>query len=475
MSFLSDAEIVITALEKYYIESISKQKPVINQIPLETLISDLDLSARIQDGRLSGEHLAQFLAKYLASTTRLLHPGYLAHQVGTSHYAGALASLIDGFTNNPMAIYEMGPAAASIEWYMINWLLEKVGWHPQPLRMPDSPDQVFGGGVLTHGGSLANLTALLAARSKMAPQAWQEGNPRDLVLLAPAESHYSIARAAGIMGLGRNAVYPLAVDEKGVVIPDKLSEAYARLKHEGKSVFAVVANGCSTAAGLYDPIREIGEFCEAHDLWFHIDGAQGASALLSQKYKKLLDGVELADSLIWDAHKLMRTPSLCTAVLVKDFRTIDQAFQQEASYLFHEKEQPGFDFIHRTVECTKAGLGLKWFFVLAALGEQGLQKHVDDQFELAEQAYDYIESRPKFECAAKPQSNILCFRTTGSDQLQLDIRDKLIAGGEFYLSTTEFSGRRYLRMVFNHPHTCLDDIKQLIQNIRALVDEKRSD
>ena len=473
MSFLTDATIVINALEAYYQESISRKKPVINQAPLETLISDLALSAHVADGRLSGERLALFLKKYLESTTRLLHPAYLAHQVGTPHYAGALASLIDGFTNNPMAIYEMGPGAASIEWFIINWLLEKVGWLPQPLRMPDSPDRVFGGGVLTHGGSLANLTALVAARSKMAPQAWQEGNPRDLVLLAPAESHYSIARAAGIMGLGRNAVYPMAVDKKGVVIPEKLPVVYARLKNEGKSIFAVIANGCSTAAGLYDPIREIGEFCNAHDLWFHIDGAHGAGALLSQKHKKLLDGVELADSLIWDAHKLMRTPSLCTAILVKDFRTIDQAFQQEASYLFHEKEQPGFDFIHRTVECTKAGLGLKWFFVLAALGEQGLEKHVDDQFELAKQAYDYVESQPEFDCAAKPQSNILCFRLTGSDQLQLEVRDKLIAQGEFYLSTTAFGGQRYLRMVFNHPHTRLDGIKQLIQKIRHLADEKQ--
>ena len=474
MSFLSDAEIVITALEKYYQESISRTKPVINQIPLEKLISDLDLSAHIEDGCLSGDDLAQFMTDYLESTTRLLHPTYLAHQVGTSHYAGALASLIDGFTNNPMAIYEMGPGAASIEWFIINWLLKKVGWHPQPLKMPRSTDQIFGGGVLTHGGSLANLTALLAARSKMAPQAWQEGNPRDLVLLAPAESHYSVARAAGIMGLGRNAVYPLAVDEKGVVIPAKLPEVYARLHDKGKRVFALVANGCSTAAGLYDPIREIGEFCNTHDIWFHIDGAHGASALLSQKHKHRLDGSELADSLVWDAHKLMRTPNLCTAVLVKDFRSIDNTFQQEASYLFHEKDQPGFDFIHRTVECTKAGLGLKWFFVLAALGEQGLEKHVDDQFELAKQAYEYIQSQPEFDCAVKPQSNILCFRLAGSDKLQLDIRDKLIARGEFYLSTADFGDQRFLRMVFNHPHTHLDDIKRLIEKIRGMVAEKRS-
>lgn len=165
----------------------------------------------------------------------------------------------------------------------------------------------------------------------------------------------------------------------------------------------------------------------------------------------------------------MRTPSLCTAVLVKDVRNIDQAFQQKASYIFHEKDQPGFDFIHRTVECTKAGLGLKWFFVLAALGEQGMAQHVDDQYDRARQAYDYIEAQPEFTCAAAPQSNILCFRINGSDALQLEIRDKLITQGEFYLSTTEFSGRRYLRMVFNHPDTRLDDIKLLIRKIREII------
>ena len=469
MSFLSDAEIVITALENYYRESIDRQKPVIHQTPLETLVTDLDLNTNITNGGLSGDRLKKFLVKYLESTTRLQHPAYLAHQVGTSHYAGALASLIDGFTNNPMAIYEMGPGAASIEWTIINWLLQKAGWQPQPLRAPDTDGQAYGGGVLTHGGSLANLTVLVAARSRIAPGAWQDGNPGNLVILAPAECHYSIARSAGIMGLGRNAVLSMPVDDLGVVIPDKLPDIYARLQETGKEVLAVVANGCSTAAGLYDPIREIGEFCNEKQVWYHVDGAQGASALLSKKHKKLLDGVDLADSLIWDAHKLLRTPSLCTAVLVKDHRTIDRAFQQEASYLFHDKDQPGFDFIHRTVECTKAGLGLRWFFVLAALGEQGLEKHVDEQYERARQAHDYIESQPEFACAAAPHSNILCFRVNGNDELQLDVRDKLIARGDFYLSTTEFGGRRYLRLVFNHPDTCLDDIKRLIADIQKLA------
>ena len=469
MSFLSNAKIIVNALNHYYQQSISREKPVIDQIPIEKIINDLELASYISAGGLSGESLAQFITKYLASTTRLHHPAYLAHQVSVPHYAGALAALIDGFTNNPMAIYEMGPGAASIEYYVVNWLLEKVGWQPAPLKIQKDSDQAFGGGVLTHGGSIANLTALIAARKRMVPDIWQEGNPGDLALLAPAESHYSIARATGILGVGRNAMYQLDVDKKGVVIPDRLPTTYKHLKNDGKRAMALIANACSTSVGLYDPLQEIGEFCQENKLWFHVDGAHGASALLSNKHRNLLKGVGLADSLIWDAHKLMRTPVLCAALLVRDHRTLDDAFEQEASYIFHDKEQPGFDFIHRTVECTKAGLGLKLFLVLAALGEQGVAEYIERQFQLTMEAYEHIQGLPDYECAVKPQSNILCFRIKGNDSLQLKLRDKLITQGDFYLSTTSINNKRYLRLVFMHPGTSMEDVKRLIRKIQQLL------
>lgn len=471
MSFLSNAKIIINALNDYYQQSISRERPVIDQIPMEKIINDLELASHISAGGLSGESLSQFITKYLASTTRLHHPAYLAHQVSVPHYAGALAALIDGFTNNPMAIYEMGPGAASIEYHIVNWLLEKVGWQPAPLKIQKDSDQAFGGGVLTHGGSIANLTALIAARKRIVPNVWEEGNPSDLALLAPAECHYSIARAAGILGVGRNAIYQLDVDRKGVVIPDRLPTTYKCLKNDGKRAIALIANACSTSVGLYDPLQEIGEFCQEKDLWFHVDGAHGASALLSNKHRHLLKGVDLADSLIWDAHKLMRTPVLCAALLVRDHETLDNAFEQEASYIFHDKEQPGFDFIHRTVECTKAGLGLKLFLVLAALGEQGVAEYIERQFLLTMDAYDHIQGLPDYECAVKPQSNILCFRIKGNDSLQLKLRDKLITQGDFYLSTTSINDKRYLRLVFMHPDTSMDDVEKLIRKIHQLLNK----
>lgn len=471
MSFPSDAEKVIRELNEYYKECLSGKCPVINQIPIERLLLDLDLASYVPNGGLTGDEFLEFLKRYLSSTTRLHHPSYLAHQVAVPHYAGALGALIDGFINNPMAIYEMGPGAACIEHFVINWMLEKVGWKPAPPDMKSHGNQGFGGGVLTHGGSLANLTALIAARSRIYPEVWEKGNPGDLALLAPEECHYSIARAAGILGVGHRSVYPLEVDPRGVIKPDRLPHALNRLLDDGKRPIALVANACSTAVGLYDPLDEIGHFCASRNLWFHVDGAHGAGALLSSSHRERMKGVERADSMVWDAHKLLRTPTLCAAVLVKDSRTLDRAFQQEASYLFHEKEQPGFDFIHRTVECTKAALGLRFFLVLAAIGEQGFETYINRQFQLTRESYERICKEPDFECPVAPQCNILCFRVRGSDQLQLNIREKLTARGDFYLSTTAFGGKRYLRAVFMNPHTTLGDIERLIGRIREMMEE----
>ncbi|HUJ76563.1 MAG TPA: pyridoxal-dependent decarboxylase, partial [bacterium] len=212
MSFTQDARIVSRLLARHYGESVKGRRPVIRQLPVEELVKNLELRELAAGGGLRGRKLRRFVRAYLDSTTRLHHPAYLAHQVAVPHPSGSLASMIDGFTNNAMAIYEMGPAAAAIEFFVVNWMLEKIGWPPSPTPRQEEGNSVHGGGVLTHGGSLANLTALLAARGRAAPRAWTEGAPADLALLAPAESHYSIARAAGIMGMGRTSRYDLPLD-----------------------------------------------------------------------------------------------------------------------------------------------------------------------------------------------------------------------------------------------------------------------
>jgi L-2,4-diaminobutyrate decarboxylase len=220
---------------------------------------------------------------------------------------------------------------------------------------------------------------------------------------------------------------------------------------------------------LYDPLQEIGAFCRERNLWFHVDGAHGGPALLTNKYRSFMRGVELADSLTMNMHKLMRVTAFCTALLVRDARTLDEAFTQEASYLFHAKEQPGYDFLHRTIECTKPVLGLKFLMVLAAMGEAGLAEYIERQFELTAEVYDYLQSLPDFECPVEPQSNILCFRVKGVRDGHLALRDRLLARGDYYISTASLNGQRYLRLTLTNPATSLDEIKGLVQEIRELI------
>jgi len=286
------------------------------------------------------------------------------------------------------------------------------------------------------------------------------------VVVAPETAHYSVARAVGMLGLGRRALLAAPADADGRIVPERLPGLLAGLAAEGKTVMAVVASACSTAAGLYDPLRETALACRERGVWLHVDGAHGASALLSERLRGRLAGVELADSLVWDAHKMLRAPTLCAAVLVRDHRALDRAFQQEASYLFHDKEQPGFDFLHRTVECTKAALGLRLFLVLAAEGEGAAARFVERQVDLARAAAARLRREPGVEVAVEPESNIVCFRVEGDDALQLELRRRLLERGRHYISSTLYRGRRWLRLALMNPETELGDVERLLEELR---------
>jgi len=467
-TFLADAEIVTRALDEYFTECEAGKVPVLRQKTTEQLIDQLELARLIEKGDLTGEALRQFVVKYLAETTRLRHPGFLAHQVAIPNPSGALGSLIDGATNNAMAIYEMGPAAASIEYFMVNWMLQKVGWKTVPAvdQLKEASDHA--GGVLTHGGSLANTTALLAARSAKFPEFWNEGGSGRIVVLVPEQSHYSLKRSVATLGLGAKNCITLPADHDGRVNPEEISPLLEQLRGEGKQVMAIVANACGTAAGLYDPLDAIADICEIQGIWLHVDAAHGGGAMVSENQRHLVKGIERADSIIWDAHKMLSTPTVCAAILTKDHHHLDHAFQLEASYLLHAKDQPGFDFLSRTIECTKAGLGLRFFMSIAAMGEQGLAERIDQLVNTAQSAATWLGQQPGFEVAIYPETNIVCFRFGDNDEQQLELRRELLAQGDFYISTTLYRGTRWMRLVFMNPETRLEDIQQMADDIRSI-------
>ncbi len=438
--------------------------------PLSEILRELQIERWIDEGGMNRESFDAFLTRYLDYSVRLHSPRYIAHQVCIPEFPGALGALVNGVMNNPMAIYEMGPAAAATEFAIVNWMLRKIGWPERP-RPTEDGGGPHAAGVLTHGGSLANLTALLAARAQVAPDAWREGVPDDLAVLVPAMSHYSVARSVAILGLGERAVYPLETCEFGVVDTGRLESALARVHEDGRRCMAMVANACSTATGLHDPLRDMGEFCERHGIWFHVDACHGASALLHGETRRFLDGIELADSVVWDAHKMMQVPVICAATLLRDARHFDQAFHQEASYLAYGEAPDSVDSLPWAVECTKASLGLKVFLNLAWRGEAALGDYVADRYAITRRFFEQIRSRPRFECPYEPETNILCFRFEGDDALQDRIRDALVHRRRFHITAATVSGRRYLRLTVMNKLTDETTIEALLDDIERVAAE----
>ncbi len=467
LSFQSALAIVAQRLEEFHGNASTQSSPTINQLPMAELIAQMNLEKILESGDLTEQSLSNFLGAYLSGLTPVYHPGNIAHQQAVPHPMSAVVGLLDSYVNSDGSTYELGPSSVTLEYFLINWLIRKIGWTAPPIPPAMSTSENCAGGVLLQGGSISNLTAMIAARTQCAPEVWKIGNPDNLVILAPGETHYSIARAAGIMGLGHQAVIPLEIDSVGRIIVERIPDTVGRLRAAGKIPMALVANAANTAAGMYDCFRAIGKFCNQQNIWFHIDGAHGGPALFTTKYAHLMDGTELSDSITMNMHKLMRIPSTCTALIMRNAHTLDQAFEQNASYLFFDKEQPGVDFLSRTIECTKPALGLKLFLMLAAEGEAGVCRYIEALFKLTMVSYEYLQSQPDFDCPYSPQANILCFKLSSFPD-QLKLREELLKRGNFYISTANLNGVRYLRLTITSPETRIEHIQQFVTELRII-------
>ena len=403
----------------------------------------------------------------LARSVRVQHPRYMGHQISPAAPLAALASLVDGLLNNGMGVYEMGAAGTAIERLVVKTIAQKMGFD-------EAAD-----GVLTSGGTLANLTALLAARSVKAPASvWQDGQREKLALLVSEEAHYCVDRAVRIMGWGEAGIIKVPSDKQYRMRTDLLEGCLQQARAEGKTVIAVVGSACSTSTGSFDNLEAIADFSEKHGLWFHVDGAHSGALCFSEQHRAILAGIERADSVVMDFHKMLLTPAVATALIFRNGQHSYRTFSQKAQYLWErETDEEWHNLAKRTFECTKLMMGLKAYTLLRTYGPELWKQYLDRVMELGRQFAALARKTEGFELAIEPQCNIVCFRFRPAgvagealDALNEHIRQALLEEGRFYIVKTNLRGNTYLRVTLSNPFTTETEILELFARIASLAE-----
>jgi L-2,4-diaminobutyrate decarboxylase len=433
--------------------------------------NDPDLLAQkffSENGGFDYEPFTDFTRKVVGNSHHLHHPHYIGHQVTTPLPYTALIQLCTSLLNNGAAIYEMGPVAMAMERSLVRYFGDLIGYR-------GSFD-----GIFTHGGSAGNLTAMLAIRQVMCNyNIWEDGvRENDKIgFIVSDQSHYGIVRNIKIMGLGDSAAVRVPYDSRFRMKSDQLEACLEDAGRKGIKVVAVVANSCSTATGSYDDLEETGRFCDRHNLWLHVDGAHGLGVLFSGKYRHLVRGLERADSIVIDFHKMLLVGGLNTLVLFRDSDNSFQTFSQKASYLFKKQsDNEWFNSARRTLECTKSALGVVAYTAVKYYGKSYYGEYIDSRYDLAKEFFSLIKSANDFEAVTEPQANIVCFRYTSAgkneeelNKLNAAIRDFIIKEGSFFIVQTEIEGKLWLRVTLINPVTAFSDLEELLEKIRTVA------
>ena len=389
--------------------------------------------------------------------------GYMGHQVAVTPALTVLTNAAIAYLNNTTTVYEMGMTANAMEKTIINYLAKEFDY---------SKDST---GVITSGGSLGNLTALITARTS---SGISESNYSRLAIIVSEEAHYSVERAAEIMGISSANIFKVKSDSTHKITTQLLEETYQSAFEQNKIVFCIVGCAGTTAVGAYDNLNEIADFAEKHHIWFHVDGAHGAAVIFSNKYRYLISGIERSDSLIMDFHKMLMAPGISTVVLYNSRKQKINEFSPSASYLWqNQQSEEWYNSAKHTLECTKPITILHTYALLKRYGSELYDQHVTYLYDLGKKFAAMVLSRKYFELAVNPESNIICFRynplhlqqSDEINKLNAAIYQKLLEDGEFYLVNTNIKGIFYLRVSLMNPLTATDDIQKLLDKIETIA------
>lgn len=346
------------------------------------------LDPQIPDAGVGKDGFLQLVEKVLQYSINTWDQGFMHKLYASTDAPGVASELILSVLNTNVHVYDASPALTVIEKATSRALASLFGL-----------TGAHAGGISVQGGSASNTTSIVIARNTLYPETKTQGissSSRSLILLTSAHGHYSIEKAAQMLGFGSEAVWSVSTDKSGRMDPSALESLLSKAKHEGKTPFYVNATAGTTVLGSYDPIRAISKICRENKLWLHVDASWGGPAIFSAKLaKEKLDGTHLVDSIAINPHKMLGVPVTCSFLLGADLRQFHAANTLPASYLFHSEDEDGeahsqarqpseiFDLADLTLQCGRRGDALKLYLSWAYHGTQGYREQIEGAFDTA--------------------------------------------------------------------------------------------
>lgn len=394
------------------------------------------------------------------------HPGFLAYVPSCPTFPALLGDWIATGYNFYAGVWSVASGPNQIEMVVLEWIRDWVG-------MPQGAT-----GLLTSGGSAANMTAIVAARHAVLEKG---ADISRLVVYASAQAHSSVLRAVWVAGLSRDKVHVVDMDDLFRMRPDHLAQLVERDRADGLTPCLVVASAGTTNTGSVDPLHAIADCCEREELWLHVDAAYAGFAALTDEGKRLLSGMERADSLTLDPHKWLFVPFECGCLMVRDQSALTSAFRIWPEYL--KDVEPGeeeVNFADRGVQLTRYSRAMKIWMSVNYFGTDAIAAAIQDGMNRARLLESLVAEADDFEPLCPAQFGVFCFRARpeGVPEDQLDslnegINLRVVSEGRFLISSTRLRGSFSLRMCTLGFRTTDDDIRELFSSIRRALDVER--
>ncbi len=463
------ASVAISKLKKNISNSTPRGLQLSPPDKLMELVVDYSKRCSESSDVLDLDLLEEIIDLYAATGIPVYSTGYMGRQFSGVIPIAGLTDLLTSMMSQPSSFYESAQLPSMVEKAIAKEFGKFIGWESGTYDM-----------ITTSGGSLANITAILTARNCKIPDFSNYINSsKSLPAIAiSSDAHYSIKRAAGILGIGEKQIISLPINDDGQICMSQAEIALNNAENAGLHVFCLVATAGTTAIGAIDPLEDLAKLCQKRNYWFHVDGAHGGSFLVSEKLRERLKGIELVDSFTLDAHKTMFLPAACTLLFYKNKENPKKTFHNEASYIF-ENETSDFNGGETSFECTKRPMIMNLWVPWVIYGKEIFAQKLVRLCDMTLHAYHVLDAEADFETIHKPQTNILCFRYKPKNNVfqkgedfQMAIRDKIKEEGKFFISKVEVQGSTALRVVFmnheiniGHFENLLDEIKTIGQNL----------